>query len=77
MTGKEIHEELQEKVIDHWIEEGVEFQVTELVSDDPVHYDSFVIEKYQTILDSATLCAQELGFESLADYLAKRGGQDD
>lgn len=68
--------ELQNEVIDHWENEAVEYFTTENVgftAPDPTHYESFIKDEYQAILNDPLACVKELGFDSIASYLASKG----
>lgn len=66
--------DLQHEVIDHWENEGVTYFETEnngFKPPDPTHYESTILPKYLDILDSPEECVFQLGYDSLAEYLAE------
>ena len=66
--------DLQNQVIDHWENEGVTYFETENVGfnpPDPAHYESTILPECNAILDDPMECINELGYDSIADYLAE------
>lgn len=63
--------DLEEQVMEKWIDEAVDFEDRQLLTDDPYPiYEPFIREKYAAILDDPMACIAELGYDSIASYLA-------
>lgn len=68
--------QLQEEVQAHWESNGIEFLDHDYQSGpnlpDGGFMESTVKPEYQTILDDPMLCIEELGFDSLAEYISDK-----
>lgn len=63
--------DLEEQVMEKWIDDGVEFQDQQLLTSDPFPiYEPCILSKYETILSDPMACIAELGYDSIASYLA-------
>jgi len=66
---------LQNEVIDHWDEEGIEYFSTEnngFDSPDPTHYETTILPEFQEILDDPMECIEDLGFSSISQYIESK-----
>ena len=67
--------ELENEVIEHWFNEGIEYFSTEnngFDSPDPTNYETTILPEFQDILDDPLLCIYELGFSSISQYIGSK-----
>lgn len=67
--------DLQNEVIEHWAETGVEFSESQNVgfdAPDPVFHTDVIKPEFQEILDDPNRCIEELEYESLSEYIREK-----
>ena len=65
--------ELQNEVMEFWDERGVNYiyrENTGFNSPDPTNYELFIKDDFLSILNDVDACINELGFDSIASYIA-------
>lgn len=73
--------ELQNEVIEYWQDNAVDHVDYEHQSGSNIpeggFTESYIKEEYQAILDDPMLCIEELGFDSLSEYVASKHAEDE
>jgi len=70
------HTQLQDEVIEHWSNNCIDFTEEDRQDGDNIPPGGFtqtlIKDEYQSILDDPMLCIEELGFDSLSEYIASK-----
>lgn len=62
---------LEEQVMEKWIDDGAQFDDQQLLTSDPYPiYEPCIKSEFAAILDDPMACIAELGYDSIASYLA-------
>jgi hypothetical protein len=65
--------DLQQEVIEHWNQQGVEYFFVDIVTNEPHQIsESFIKDRYNEVLADPMQCIFELGYNSISEYIADR-----
>lgn len=67
--------DLENEVMDLWDDQGIEYTRTENVGftpPDPAFYETSILPEFETLLSNPLWCVNQLGFDSLASYIASK-----